>query len=83
MTAVVMRQTCSRVTRTCGFFFPELVRMTGDESEDDERQDQVSDQAGVLAALEVRQADFGFRDAEIMFDGRPPKRGVHPQPKLR
>ena len=60
------RRVCSSVIS--GFFFPQAIRLFGEESRQDGAQGQVSDQRHVAAAFEVREAEFGFAHAEEVFD---------------
>ncbi len=51
-----------------GILFPRAIRLFGKESGQQGAQGHVADQRHVAAAFEVREAEFGFADAEDVFD---------------
>src|SRR6188474_2789372 len=69
------RHTCSKVIS--GFFPPQPFGLLGDEAQDQQTQNQMSQQGHVAPPLEMPPADFRFADAEAVLH-MPAAKG-HPQ----
>src|SRR5438067_5936750 len=69
------RQTCSSVTS--GFFPPKPLGLVGYEGHRQHAEDQMPQEAAVVAALVMAEAELAFAHAENMFHVPTPER--HPQ----
>src|SRR5439155_1743766 len=66
LTTLSARHTCSRVSS--GFFFPQPIRVLGDEPHCYQAQAQVSQQRCVVPSLEIQEAQIRLGQAETVLD---------------